>query len=55
MVADRVGAHHPHPRQAGTTSPKIDFTHYLTTEGCNRVLPSVFYTCIAERSEEVSW
>ena len=37
MVADRLGAHHAHPSQAGTTFPIIDFTHNVTTEGCNRV------------------
>ena len=53
VVADRLGAHHAHPSQAGTTFPKIDFTYDVTTGGCNRVLLSVFYICIAERCEEV--
>jgi hypothetical protein len=44
VVTDRLGAHHAHPSQAGTTSPKIDFTYNFTTEGCNRVRAFCLYT-----------
>ena len=38
VVADRLGAHHPHPSQTRYHPSQNRLHAHLTTEGCNRVL-----------------